>query len=157
MDVILREDVPHLGSIGDIVKVKPGYARNFLLPRGLAVVADPRQRRALEHNKRVIAERRERIVNAARTLAGRLEKLKLVVSARAGQEGRLFGSVTNSDVERALAAQGVTIERRRIRLDDPIKQLGEHRVSIHLGVGVDAEVTVLVEPEGGGETNGAAG
>jgi large subunit ribosomal protein L9 len=155
MEVILREDVPHLGSIGDVVKVKPGYARNFLLPRGLAVVADPRQRRALEHNKRVIAERRERVLNAAQTLAGRLEKLRLVVSARAGQEGRLFGSVTNLDIERALAAQGFAIERRRIRLDEPIKQLGDHRVSVHLGVGVDAEVTVVVEREGGAEASGA--
>jgi large subunit ribosomal protein L9 len=153
MEVILREDVPHLGSIGDIVKVKPGYARNFLFPRGLAVIADPRQRRVLEHNKRVIAEKRERVLNAARSLAQRLEGLRVVVRARAGQEGKLFGSVTNLDIERALSAQGLAVERRRIRLDEPIKHLGEHRISIHLEAGVDAEVRVHVEPEGGEETS----
>jgi large subunit ribosomal protein L9 len=151
MEVILREEVPHLGGIGDIVKVKPGYARNFLLPRGLAVVADPRQRRALDHNKRIIAEKRARVLTAAQSLAQQLAALRLVFTARAGQGGKLFGSITNLDIERALAEQGFTVERRRIRLDEPIKQLGEHRIAIHLGVDVDAGIRVEVQPEGGGE------
>jgi large subunit ribosomal protein L9 len=148
MEVILREDVPHLGNIGDLVKVKPGFARNYLLPRGLAVVADKRNLGALEHERRVVAEKRERALSAAQSQVKKLSDLRLVVKARAGEEGKLFGSVTNLDVERALAAEGVSIDRRRIRLDEPIKQLGEYRVPVQLGVGVSAEVLVVVESTG---------
>lgn len=147
MEVILREDVPNLGTIGDIVRVKPGFARNYLLPRGLAVVADRRNLRVLEHQKRVMAERRERERRQAETQAQRLTALRLTMRARAGEEGRLFGSVTNIDVERALAAQGFTVDRRRIRLEEPIKVIGEHMVPVQLAVGVTAHVTVVVEPE----------
>ena len=147
MEVILREDVPDLGSVGDIVKVKPGFARNYLLPRGLAVVADKRNIHVLEHQKRVVADKRERDRKRAQGAAERLSNLRLTIKARAGEEGKLFGSVTNLDIERALAAQGFSVERRRIRLDEPIKSIGEHTVPIHLGVGVDAKVTVIVEAE----------
>ena len=147
MEVILREDVPDLGSVGDIVKVKPGFARNYLLPRGLAVVADKRNIHVLEHQKRVVADKRERDRKRAQGAAERLSNLRLTIKARAGEEGKLFGSVTNLDIERALAAQGFSVERRRIRLDEPIKSIGEHTVPIHLGVGIDAKVTVIVEAE----------
>jgi large subunit ribosomal protein L9 len=148
MEVILREDVPNLGGVGDVVKVKPGLARNFLLPRGLAVVADRRNIRVLEHQKRLVADKRERDRRQAQSLAQKLSSLRLTIKARAGEEGRLFGSVTNLDIERALADHDFTVERRRIRLEEPIKVLGEHVVPIHLGVGVDANVTVVVEAEG---------
>jgi large subunit ribosomal protein L9 len=147
MEVILREDVPDLGGVGDIVKVKPGFARNYLLPRGLAVVADKRNIRVLEHQKRVVADKRERDRKRAQGAAERLSNVRLTIKARAGEEGKLFGSVTNLDIERALAAQGFSVERRRIRLEEPIKSIGEHTVPIHLGVGVDAKVTVIVESE----------
>ena len=147
MDVILREDVPNLGTVGDIVKVKPGFARNYLLPRGLAVMADKRNVRTLEHQKRVVADKREHDRRQAETVAQRLSSLRLTVKARAGEEGKLFGSVTNIDVERALAAAGFQVERRRIRLDDPIKSIGEHAVPIHLSTGVTTQVTVVVEAE----------
>ena len=147
MEVILREDVPHLGHIGDVVNVKPGYARNYLLPRGLAVVANRRNLRELEHQRRMAAEKRERVRRAAEGLAEQLGKLRLVVRARAGEEGKLFGSVTNLDLERALAERGIAIDRRRIRLPEPIKQVGEHRVPVHLGVGVSCELVVEVQPE----------
>jgi len=147
MEVILREDVPDLGSVGDIVKVKPGFARNYLLPRGLAVVADIRNLRVLEHQKRVVADKRERDRKRAQGAAERLSNLRLTIKARAGEEGKLFGSVTNLDIERALAAQGFSVERRRIRLEEPIKSIGEHTVPIHLGVGIDAKVTVIVVAE----------
>jgi len=147
MEVILREDVPNLGTIGDIVKVKPGFARNYLLPRGLAVVADTRNRHALEHQKRVMAEKRERERRHNETAAQKLSALRVTLKARAGEEGRLFGSITNIDIERALADGGFSIERRRIRLDEPIKVVGEHAVPIHLGVGVTAHITVVVEAE----------
>lgn len=146
MEVILREDIPHLGTIGDIVKVRAGYARNYLLPRGLASVADKRNVRALDHERRVVEDKRRRAVSAAETLAQRLATLRVVIAARAGEEGKLFGSVTNIDIERALAEQGVAVERRRIRLDDPIKTLGEHKVAIALAAGVTSELTVTVEP-----------
>ncbi len=148
MEVILREDVPALGMVGDVVKVKPGFARNYLLPRGLAVVADRRNVRVLDHQKRLAADKRERDRRKAETAAQKLSSLRLRIKARAGEEGKLFGSVTNLDIERALSDQGFSVERRRIRLEEPIKSLGEHVVPIHLGVGVDTQVTVIVEPEG---------
>jgi len=147
MEVILREEVPHLGTTGDIVKVKPGYARNYLLPRGLAVAADRRNVKELEHLKRVSAEKRDRERRTAETLAQKLTALRLTIKARAGEEGKLFGSVTNQDVEKALEAAGHPIERRRIRLAEPIKTLGEHMIPVHLGTGVDAHVTVVVAAE----------
>ena len=146
MEVILREDVPHLGTIGDIVKVRPGYARNYLLPRGLAAVADKRNLGALEHERRLVEEKRRRVVSAAEEVSKRLASTRLVIQARAGEEGKLFGSVTNIDIERALAEQGFTVERRRIRLDEPIKTLGDHKVAVTLAAGVSAEVTVSVAP-----------
>lgn len=145
MEVILREEVPHLGTIGDVVRVKPGYARNYLLPRGLAVVADKRHIKQLEHERRIAGEKRERAARAAQSLAEKVSRLRLTMKARAGEEGKLFGSVTSMDIEKALAESGFSIERRRIRLDEPIKQVGEHKVLIHLGVGVDAQVTVVVQ------------
>jgi large subunit ribosomal protein L9 len=147
MEVILREDVPDLGGVGDIVKVKPGFARNFLLPRGLAMVADTRNVRVLEHQKRLAADKRERDRRQAQSVADRLGNVRLTIKARAGEEGKLFGSVTNLDIEKALAAQGFAVERRSIRLEEPIKSIGEHVVPVHLGVGVDAKITVVVEAE----------
>ena len=147
MEVILREDVQNLGTVGDVVKVKPGYARNYLLPRGLAVLADRRNVHALEHQKRVVADKRERDRKQAESAAQRLSSIRVTIKARAGEEGKLFGSVTNLDIERALSEQGVIVERRRIRLEDPIKSIGEHVVPVHLGVGVNAQVTVIVEAQ----------
>lgn len=147
MEVILREDVPALGMVGDVVKVKPGFARNYLLPRGLAVVADRRNIGVLEHQKRLAADKRERDRRQAEGAAQKLSSLRLTINARAGEEGKLFGSVTNLDIERALSDQGFTVERRRIRLDEPIKAVGEYVVAVHLGAGVDAHVTVVVQSE----------
>jgi large subunit ribosomal protein L9 len=147
MEVILREEVPHLGVTGDIVKVKPGYARNYLLPRGLAVIADRRNVKELEHLKRVAAEKRDREKRTAETMAQKLTALRLTIKARAGEEGKLFGSVTNHDIEQAIARAGYTVDRRRIRLAEPIRALGEHLVPVHLGPSVDAHVTIVVEAE----------
>ena len=120
VEIILRDDVPHLGKIGDVVRVKPGYARNFLFPRGLAVEANRKNLRMLEHQKRVIGAKAERERKEAEETAGRLDGLRLTARARAGEEGRLFGSVTNLDVERLLAEKGFPVDRRRIALDEPI-------------------------------------
>ena len=147
MEVILREDVPNLGGTGDVVKVKPGFARNYLLPRGLAVVADRRNIGVLEHQKRLAGEKRERDRRTAESLAQKLTSTRLIVKARAGEEGKLFGSVTNLDIERELAELGYAIERRRIRLDEPIKSIGDHPVAVQLPGGVTAHLTVTVEAE----------
>jgi large subunit ribosomal protein L9 len=144
MEVILREDVQHLGHIGDIVKVRPGYARNYLIPRGLATLADRRNLSALEHEKRIVEEKRKRAMTAAEAMVAKLSATKVTIAARAGEEGKLFGSVTNIDIERALTDAGVAVERRRIRLDEPIKVLGEHRVTVTLAAGVQGDVTVTV-------------
>lgn len=147
VEVILRDDVTHLGKIGDVVRVKPGYARNFLLPRGLAVEANRKNLRVLEHQKRVITAKGEREKKSAEAVAGKLAGLRLTVRARVGEGGRLFGSVTNLDVERLLGERGFTVDRRRIALDEPIKELGTFPITIQVGrdVRVTVELTVAAE------------
>jgi large subunit ribosomal protein L9 len=147
IEVILRDDVPHLGKIGDVVRVKPGYARNYLLPRGLAIEANSRNLRVLEHQKRIIAAKAERDRKTAAAHAKRVDGLELRVQARAGEDGRLFGSVTNLDIERLLAARDITVDRRRIQLDEPIKQLGTYSVEVLIGRDVRATLQVVVEAD----------
>ena len=147
VEVILRDDVANLGKIGDVVRVKPGYARNFLLPRGLAVEANRKNLHVLEHQKRVIAAKAERDHKSAEAAASRLEGLRLTVRAKAGEEGRLFGSVTNLDVERLLADKGFTVDRRRIALEEPIKQLGTFPIAVQVGRGIKATIELTVEAE----------
>jgi large subunit ribosomal protein L9 len=146
-EVILREDVPNLGHIGDVVRVRPGYARNYLLPRGLAVDASHRNLRTLEHEKRVLGAKADRQRQAAEGVKSKLDGLTLTVRALAGETGRLFGSVTNLDVERLLAERGFSIDRRRILLTDPIKDLGTHAVVVQIGGGVRATIQVIVEAD----------
>jgi len=147
IEVILRDDVPNLGKIGQVVRVKPGYARNYLFPRGLAVEANRKNLHVLEHHKRVIAAQAGRERKAAETVAQKLSGLKLTVQARAGEEGRLFGSVTNLDVERLLADKGFRVDRRRIELEEPIKQLGTYLIAIQVGRDVRATVELTVSAE----------
>jgi large subunit ribosomal protein L9 len=147
VEVILRDDVPNLGKIGQVVRVKPGYARNYLFPRGLAVEANRRNLRVLEHHKRVIGAKADRDRKTAEGLAQRLQGLRLSVRVRAGEEGRLFGSVTNHDVERLLADKGFQVDRRRIELEEPIKQLGAYPIVVHVGRDVRATVELSVEAE----------
>jgi len=146
MQVILREEVPTLGTIGDVVKVKPGYARNYLLPRGLAIEASSRNLKELEHQKRVVADRRLRAAKTAGAVADKLAAVTLTFSLRAGEDGKLFGSVTNQDIHRALEERGFTIERRRILLDEPIKTLGDHKVTVNVGPDTKGTITVIVAP-----------
>ena len=147
VQVILRDDVANLGKIGEVVRVKPGYARNFLIPRGLAVDANPKNLRVLEHQKRLIAAKAEREHKSAEAVAGRVQGIKLTVRARAGEEGRLFGSITNMDIERLLAEKGVHVDRRRIALDEPIKQVGTYTITVQVGRAVRAAIELTVEPE----------
>jgi large subunit ribosomal protein L9 len=147
MQIILREDIPNLGRPGDVVKVRDGYARNFLLPRNLAIEANPKNMRAFEHQKRLALMRREAKKNEALKLKERLEALRIKLTARAGEEGKLFGSVTNIDIERSLREQNLEIERRKILLAEPIKQLGEYNVSIKVDPEVEAILKITVAAE----------
>jgi len=147
MQVILRDDVPNLGRPGDVVKVRPGYARNFLLPRNLAVEANPKNLRAFEHQKRLALLRREAKRNEALKVKDRLEQLTIEIAARAGEGGKLFGSVTNIDIERALSGHGITVERRRIILAEPIKELGEFVVPVRVDADVEASLKLKVAAE----------
>jgi large subunit ribosomal protein L9 len=144
VQVILNEEVLNLGRPGDVVRVRAGYARNYLLPRGLAVEANPRNLRAFEHQKRIAMLKRETLKNQAVALKERIEAVRLMLAARAGEEGKLFGSVTNIDLERALREQGLEIDRRRIQLAEPIKQLGEYTVVVRLQPEVEANLKFSV-------------
>jgi len=147
MQIILREDIPNLGRPGDVVKVRDGYARNFLLPRDLAIEANPKSIRAFEHQKRLALMRREAKKNEALKVKERLEALRINLTARAGEEGKLFGSVTNIDIERALREQNFEIERRKIMLAEPIKQLGEYDVPVKVDPEVEAILKITVAAE----------
>ena len=147
MEIILQEDVLNLGTTGDVVKVRNGYGRNYLIPRGLAVEANRRNLRMLEHQKRLAAEKKERDRRDAQGVADRIAALTVTISAHAGEEDRLFGSVTNLDIEKALVAQGITIDRRKIILAEPIKQLGKYEIPIHFNSTVRGNVTVEVVRE----------
>jgi len=144
VQVILNEDLPNLGRPGDVVRVRAGYARNYLLPRNLAVEANPRNLRAFEHQKRLAMGKREALRTQAMTEKEKIEALHLAVAARAGEEGKLFGSVTNLDLERALHEQGFLIDRRRILLAEPVKQLGDYSVTVKLQPEIDANLKFSV-------------
>jgi large subunit ribosomal protein L9 len=144
MDVILRQAIENLGNPGDVVTVKPGYARNYLLPRGLAYEATPGnlKRIAAERQRLEAAENTRR--DAAKDVAKRIEEVSLTFSARVGEEGKLFGSITAADIATQLEAQGVQIEKRQIDLHEPIKTLGVFRVPVRLHADVHQEVRVWV-------------
>lgn len=147
MEVILKEDVPNLGKMGEVVRVRDGYARNYLLPRGLVLISNKKNLKAFEHQKRVIAEQRERVMKQAQTLSEKLAALSLTISVKTGEEGKLFGSVTNIDIEKALKAKGFDVERRKIHLAEPIKSLGDFEVPIRLAADLTASVKVSVVSE----------
>ncbi len=144
MEIILRQTVENLGHPGDVVTVKNGYARNFLLPRGFAFEATPGNLKRInaERSRLEAAENDRR--GSASELAKKLEEVQLTFSARVGEEGKLFGSVTSADIAEQLAAQGFTIEKRLIDLHDPIKALGVYRVPIKLHADVKPEIRVWV-------------
>jgi large subunit ribosomal protein L9 len=148
MKVILREEVDNLGNAGDLVNVKPGFARNYLLPRQLAVRADEGNVKALEHQKRAMEARRKKLAAAAGQLQKQVEGVGRVVATRAcGTDGRLFGSVTTADIAQMLAGKGVTVDKRHISLQEPLKHLGDFDVTLKLGQGTTATVKVSVEPD----------
>lgn len=144
MKVILKENIENLGRIGDIVKVAPGYARNYLLPKGLAAEANLKNTKAMEHAKRQMEYKKNKVLEQAKQFAARIEGINLVLPHQAGEEGKLFGSVTNMELAEKLKAQGVEIDRKKISLAEPIKQLGEYQIAIKIHPEVSANLKVNV-------------
>lgn len=144
MKVILTENVEGLGNIGDLVKVKPGYARNFLVPRGMAQEASLRNVKELDHQKRQMERKAQKVAQDAQALKARIEAVKCVIAHRAGEEGKLFGSVTSMEIGEKLAAAGVEIDRKKIVLPEPIKSVGQFEVPVRLTAGVTATIQVSV-------------
>jgi large subunit ribosomal protein L9 len=148
VQVVLLQDVKGLGDAGATVDVAPGYARNFLVPRGLAQAATPQNVARARREREQRARQAERALEAARAAAATLDGQEVAVHAHAGESGRLFGSVTAADVAAALAQRfGVDVDRRRVLLAEPIKSLGAHEVTLRLHSDVTARVIVRVEPE----------
>lgn len=144
VQVILREDVVSLGQAGDLVQVKPGFARNYLIPQGKAIVATEASKRELEHQKRVIAERVRRDREVLEAERKKYDGVVVEITAQAGEEGKLFGSVTAAQIAETLAERGLEIDRRRIDLAEPIKALGDHDVVVRLHRDVTATLKVKV-------------
>jgi large subunit ribosomal protein L9 len=147
MEIILREDVQHLGKAGEMVKVKDGYARNYLLPKGLAYVATEGNRKRVTFEADRIARMRETEKQAAEGEAAKLAGLSLTFAMKVGEEDKLYGSVTASDIQRRLEEQGVHVDKRKIDLAEPIRALGEFPVGIKLHAEVRPEITVVVVKE----------
>jgi large subunit ribosomal protein L9 len=148
MQVILRERLENLGNAGEIVDVKSGYARNYLIPQGLAYEATAGNLRQIERERSQREKREAETVSTAREQAGKLEGISLTFNARAGQEGKLFGSITSGDIADKLAEQGIQVDRRSIELEEPIKALGVFTVPIRLHSQVRPEIKVWVIQEG---------
>lgn len=147
MEVILRENVKDLGKAGQLVRVKPGYARNFLLPKGLAYEATEGNKRRIEGEQKARSARDTAERSEAQRQAEALGSLTVTITGKAGEEGKLFGSVTAQDIADALAAQGQQVDRRKLELDQPIKTLGYHSVPLRLHPEVQAEIRVQVVAE----------
>ena len=147
MEIILRETIDTLGLEGEIVKVKPGYARNFLIPKQKAVLVNKASLARLEKEKQAIATRLAEQKKKAEGLAGQLEGKVIAITKRVGDENRLFGSVTTADIASALEQSGVIVDKKTIVLTDPIKTIGEYTVSVKAGYQTMAQIRVQVVPE----------
>ncbi|HNR89104.1 MAG TPA: 50S ribosomal protein L9 [Spirochaetota bacterium] len=145
MKVILQKDIPNLGDAGDVKDVSPGYARNFLLPKKLVLVANESSQRAIEHQNKLIKIKKDKRKKQSEKLIESLSGVSVTISAQVGEEGKLFGSVTSIDIARKLKEIGHEIDKRKIQLADPIKQVGEYEVTLKLEEGLNATVKVIVE------------
>jgi large subunit ribosomal protein L9 len=147
MELILREDIEKLGSRGQVVKVSPGYARNFLLPKRLAVIANESNRKIVDQERDAHLRREVKLQSEAADLGKLLSAVTITIKQKAGEEGHLFGSVNSKDIAEALEKQNFTIDRRKIQLEDPIKQVGEYKIPVKLHKDVTTEITVNVAAE----------
>lgn len=148
MKVILKEDVKNLGAAGSIVNVADGYARNFLIPRNLAVEASSRNIKALEQERKKIEDAARKAKESAQELSNRLSSLTVQIMAKAGEEGKLFGSITNADISEALKREGFDVDRKRIMLEEPIKRLGTYTVNVKVyqDIIIPVNINVVAEP-----------
>jgi large subunit ribosomal protein L9 len=146
MELILKQTVDNLGEEGDIVKVKPGYGRNYLIPKNIAVLANKGNLAQLEQNRTAIEARKERVKLETETLSKKLAGTTITIAQRVGEEDRLFGSVSSADIAEKLAELGIEIDRKKILLSEPIKVIGETIVSVKTGFQTTAEITVQVVP-----------
>ncbi|UCG79016.1 MAG: 50S ribosomal protein L9 [Nitrospirota bacterium] len=144
MKVILMEDVENLGDIGSVVSVASGYARNYLIPRNLAAEANPKNIKKLEHIKRSMAAKIEKARQEKQSIADKLTGIKLELKAKAGEDGKLFGSVTNLDIHKGLIEQGVEVDKKKIIIDEPIKRIGEYEIKIKLHSDIIASIKAAV-------------
>jgi len=151
MEVILNKTIDNLGLEGDIVKVKPGYARNFLIPQQMAMPVSKQNLARLQQEKDAIAARLERERKEADALSGKLSGITIEIARRVGDDDRLFGSVTTTDIAEVLEANGISVDRRSIVLNEPIKSLGETKVVVKVGFQMTTEINVQVIPETEGE------
>jgi large subunit ribosomal protein L9 len=147
MKLILREDVEHLGKGGELVEVKPGYGRNYLLPRGLAVAANPKNVRELDHQRKMAEAKAAKLKASAEAVAKRLAETPITLKRKVGEQDKLYGSVTALDIVEALGARGLQLERRTIDLPEPLKTLGDFEVPVKLHRDVIGKAKVKVEPE----------
>ena len=142
MKVILAQDVRSLGKVGDLVKVSDGYARNFLIPRRLAMMATEKRVKEFKHLQGVAEAKKKKAVAGAKKIADKISGYTVTIKSQAGENDKLFGSVTNSDIARELDKAGFKVERRDIHIEEPIKVLGQYRVKVKITTGVEAEVKV---------------
>ncbi len=147
MQVILKEDVHNLGKAGELVKVKPGFGRNYLIPQGKAIAATAANVKQIEHEKKVIAAKQAQLSKDAQAMADRLASVEVQVERQVGEEDKLFGSVTSRDIEAALKDKGITIDHKKVHMPEPIKTIGYHTVEIKLGTGVTGKIKVVVVPK----------
>ena len=147
MEVILREDIDKQGTRGQVVKVAPGYARNFLLPKRMAVAATEANKKIVEQERQAHLRKEAKAQGEAQDLAKIMTGATVRIAQKAGENDQLFGSVTSKDIAEALTAQNYNIDRRKIQLDEPIRQLGEYKVAVRLHKDVTAEITVVVAKE----------
>src|SRR5689334_7865566 len=144
IQVILAEDVANLGKSGELVSVRPGYGRNYLIPQGLAMLATKKNVANIEHNKKIIAERNAKTRKSAEDLAGKLSGVTVQIERAVGEGDKLFGSVTSKDIAEALAAKGHQVDKKNIHLPEAFKALGQYTVDVKLTSGVTAQVKVWV-------------
>jgi len=144
MRVILFDDVVHVRKMGEVVKVSDGFARNYLIPQGFAVLATEQKARAIAHQKAMVEHKKAKILKAMQGVAGQLEGVSLSMSRAASKEGKLHGSVTNRDIAEALAAKGIEVDKRKIQIEPPIREIGEREIEIRLAADVVAKIKVNV-------------
>lgn len=147
MKVILKADVKNLGQIGEVVSVKDGYGKNFLIPKGVAVEANTKNIKSLEHEKRKIGEIAKKNKSTAENLSSKLSSLAITMKAKAGGEEKLFGSITAMDIADALKKEGFEIDKRKIQLEEPIKRLGDYAVNIKIHQDISAKLNISVVAE----------